>query len=92
MEIYHNYDLAELSGYCPLFATALEGRDRVVTFTMHSWALEYGTALALAAAMASLADVVIYDPSEDIIMSPGQCVEEARYFFEKAKEEGDPDA
>jgi hypothetical protein len=42
--------------------------------------------------MASLADVVIYDPSEDIIMSPGQCVEEARYFFEKAKEEGDPDA
>jgi hypothetical protein len=92
VEIYHNYDLAELSGYYPLLATALEGRDRVATFTMHSWALEYGTALALAAAMASLADVVIYDPSEDIIMSPGQCVEEARFFFEKAKEEGEPDA
>ena len=90
VEVYLDYDLEELSGYYPLLATALEGRDRVATFTMHSWAVEYGTALALAAALASLADVVIYEPSDDIIMSPVQCVEEARRFFEKAKEEEDP--
>jgi hypothetical protein len=89
VEVYFNEDLEELSEFYPLLATALEGRDRGATFTMHGEAGEYGTAMALAAALASLAEVVIYEPSDDVILSPEKSVEEARYFFEQAKREGD---
>ena len=90
VEIYLDYDLQELCDDYPLLATALEGRDRAAMFVMHSRAAEYGTAMALAAALASLTDVVIYDPQDDVILSPEKSAEDARYMFEEARKEGEP--
>lgn len=89
VEIYLDYDLQELSDDYPLLATALEGRDKAAMFVMHSKAAEYGTAMALAAALARLTDAVIYDPSDDVILSPEKSAEDARYMFEEAKQEGE---
>lgn len=87
VEIYHDYDLQELIDDCPLVATALDGRDKLITFVWHSRAAEAATGLALAAALARLGDVLIYEPSDDVILSPEKCIEDARDMFEAAKEE-----
>ena len=45
--------------------------------------------MALAAASAELGDVVIFDSTEDVILSTEQSAKAGREFLEKAKSEGE---
>jgi hypothetical protein len=87
VEIQHEKDLEELTELYPVLAAALDGRDKGVTFTWRGDAAECGTGLAFAAALGRLADVIIYEPSEGVIVSSERCTEDARQMFEEAKKE-----
>jgi hypothetical protein len=83
-EIYLDYDVEEISEDCPVLEAALDGHDKLVTFVWHH-AGEGGTALVLAAALAKLGDVVIYEPCEDVVFSPGDPREKAWSSWRKRK-------
>jgi len=87
VEIQHEDDLQELSELYPVLATALDGRDKGVTFIWHGDSAECGTGLAFAAALGGLTDVIIYEPSEGVILSSARCAEDGRQMFEDAKKE-----
>jgi hypothetical protein len=88
VEIQHEEDLEELSELYPVLAESLDGRDRGVTFTWHGDSAECGTGLAFAAALGSLADVIIYEPSEGVVVTSASCAEDALKMFEDARKEG----
>jgi hypothetical protein len=88
VETYAERDLTELRDLYPVLAKALDGRDSGVTFTFGGDAGECGTALALAAALAQLGDVIIYEPSEGIVFPATRAADEARQMFEVARQEG----
>jgi len=88
VEIYLDHDVAEISEDCPVLEAALDGHDKLVTFVWHQLG-EGGTALVLAAALAKLGDVVIYEPSEDVVFSPERSAQEGMEFLEEAKKNGE---
>ncbi|MDI1288250.1 MAG: hypothetical protein PSV46_27975 [Reyranella sp.] len=88
VEIYFDDNLEELTGLYPELAAAVDGRDKVVNFTWGADAAEGGTALALAAALTSLGDAIIYFPQDAICMTKAEAADEARKMFELAKTEG----
>jgi len=88
VEIYLDHDVAEISEDCPVLEAALDGHDKLVTFVWRHLG-EGGTALVLAAALAKLGDVVIYEPSEDVIFSPERSAQEGMEFLEEAKKNGE---
>jgi hypothetical protein len=88
VEVYFDDNLGELAEMYPELAAAVDGRDKVVNFTWGGNYAEGGTAFALAAALATLGDAIIYDPQEDICLPAAQSAEEARQLFQLAKVEG----
>jgi hypothetical protein len=88
VEIYLDHDVAEIREDRPVLEAALDGHDKLVTFVWHGLG-EGGTALVLAAALAKLGDVVIYEPSEDVILSPERSAREGMEFLEEAKKNGE---
>ena len=88
VEVYFDDNLVELSEMYPELAAAVDGRDKVVNFTWGGNFAEGGTAFALAAALATLGDAIIYEPQEAVCLSAAQSAEEARQMFQLAKTEG----
>ena len=88
VEIDFQHDLKELREDYPVLSEALGARDKGVVFTFGGDHAEGGVACALAAALARLGDVVIYEPSEGVVYSPERAVAEARQSFEMAAKEG----
>jgi hypothetical protein len=88
VEIYLDHDVAEISEDCAVLEGALDGHDKLVTFIWHGLG-EGGTALVLAAALAKLGDVVIYEPSEDVVLSPERSAQQGMEFLEEAKKNGE---
>ncbi|MDP2378289.1 MAG: hypothetical protein Q8M36_32110, partial [Reyranella sp.] len=88
VEIYFDDNLAELAEMYPELAAAVDGRDKVVNFTWGGNFAEGGTALGLAAALATLGDAIIYDPQDAACLTSAQSAEEARKLFQLAKTEG----
>ncbi len=88
VEIYLENDLEALREDYPELASALGGRDKGATFRWGGDAAECATGLALAAALARLGDVVIYEPSEGVSYSETRAADEARNMFKIAEKEG----
>lgn len=88
VEVDFQRNLDELREYYPVLRDALGERDRGVTFTFGGDWAEGAVACALAAGLARLGDVVIYEPSAGEVWSAARAVEEARQSFEMASKEG----
>jgi len=83
-----NDDLSELKEFYPVLSEALDGRDKGVTLSFGSDSAEAGAVLAIAAALARLGDVILYEPSEGVVFPAEQAANEAREMFDSAKREG----
>jgi hypothetical protein len=88
VEIYLGGDVREISEGSPVLEAALNGHDKLITFVWCKWG-DGGTALVLAAALAKVGDVIIYEPSDGVVLSPEHSAREGREFLERAKEEGE---
>jgi hypothetical protein len=88
VEVDFQSDLDELREFYPVLSEALGARDKGVTFTFAGDWAEGAVGCALAAALAHLGEVVIYEPSEGVVWSPQRAIEEARQSFELARKEG----
>lgn len=88
VEVYFDDSLEELTQTYPELAAAVDGRDKLVNFNWGGDFAEGGTALALAAALTTLGDAIIFDPQGAICLSGAEAAEEARKMFELARTEG----
>ena len=88
VEIYFDDNLDELTGYYPVLAAALDGRDSVVMFSWTGDFAEGGTGIALAAAIAKLRDGIVYDPQDGVCLSVETAASQAKEMFEYARKEG----
>jgi hypothetical protein len=88
VEIDFQSDLAELKEDYPVLAEALGDRDKGVIFSFGGDWAEGAVACALAAALARLGDVIIYEPSAGEIWSAERAADEARQSFDWARKEG----
>jgi|GEM_PF-2380351 len=88
VEIYFDDNLEELTGYYPVLAAALAGRDNVVMFTWGGDAAESGAGIAVAAAIAKLRDGIVYDPQCAECLSVEAAASQAKEMFDYARKEG----
>jgi len=86
--IYFDDNLDELTGYYPVLAAALAGRDKVVQFSWGGDSAEAGTGIVLAAAIAKLRDGIIYDPQDAECLSIETAISHVKGMFESAHKEG----